>query len=316
MSMLESSPTTPLLLRAEVPLIDDAQLAAVAFLARHGGRTLESDCPTSASTSNGLSMSAWRRSLPIQRMSSCTGLGWRDEGWPVDDRPAALDGVWILPFAHIGGRITSNAAQYVRRPRAHPTTQRSGRSARTTSGVIGTDQHRRGDLPEVHPRLVHSSSVRSGVTRRGEARSWSLFEDARRAFERGAVSGARSCQRSVPVSHRSRAALPARWCTSRCPDARGVDRRGPSSSARARRPSSRARSTTAGSALRGAMQARGRRWLARPNDEIGRLRRRRRIGGFLRQRRRARCRRSSASSKPVHQCVPLGLGCLALGALS
>lgn len=42
MSMFESSPTTPLVLRAEFPVLDDAQLAAVAFLARYSGRTLES----------------------------------------------------------------------------------------------------------------------------------------------------------------------------------------------------------------------------------------------------------------------------------
>jgi hypothetical protein len=42
MSMFDSPPTTPLVLRAELPLLDEAQLAAVAFLARYSGRTLES----------------------------------------------------------------------------------------------------------------------------------------------------------------------------------------------------------------------------------------------------------------------------------
>ena len=58
MSMFESSPTTPLVLRAEVPLIDEAQLAPWrSWLATPAGRS----SPTaliSASTSNGLSKSA------------------------------------------------------------------------------------------------------------------------------------------------------------------------------------------------------------------------------------------------------------------
>ena len=42
MSVFESPPSTPPVLRAELPLLDEAQLAAAAFLTRYGGRTLES----------------------------------------------------------------------------------------------------------------------------------------------------------------------------------------------------------------------------------------------------------------------------------
>src|SRR5262245_60830347 len=42
MSVFESRPLTPPVLRAEFPLLDEAQLAAAAFLARYRGRTLES----------------------------------------------------------------------------------------------------------------------------------------------------------------------------------------------------------------------------------------------------------------------------------
>ena len=42
MSMFDSSPATPLVLRADQPLLDEAQLAAAAFLARYSGPTLES----------------------------------------------------------------------------------------------------------------------------------------------------------------------------------------------------------------------------------------------------------------------------------
>ncbi len=42
MSMFDLCPATPLVLRADQPLLDEAQLAAAAFLARYSGRTLES----------------------------------------------------------------------------------------------------------------------------------------------------------------------------------------------------------------------------------------------------------------------------------
>jgi hypothetical protein len=42
MSVFESCPVTPPVLRAEFPVLDEAQLAAAAFLARYSGRTLES----------------------------------------------------------------------------------------------------------------------------------------------------------------------------------------------------------------------------------------------------------------------------------
>lgn len=42
MSVFESIPSTPPVLLAELPLLDEAQLAAAAFLARYNGRTLQS----------------------------------------------------------------------------------------------------------------------------------------------------------------------------------------------------------------------------------------------------------------------------------
>jgi uncharacterized protein (DUF433 family) len=41
-SVFSAVPMTPLVVRSDRPLLDEAQLAAVAFLARYGGRTLES----------------------------------------------------------------------------------------------------------------------------------------------------------------------------------------------------------------------------------------------------------------------------------
>ena len=42
MSVFDPFPTKPVVLRARDPLLDQAQLAAVAFLARYSGRTLDS----------------------------------------------------------------------------------------------------------------------------------------------------------------------------------------------------------------------------------------------------------------------------------
>ena len=125
MSMFESSPSTPLVLRAEVPLIDEAQLAAVAFLARYGGRTLESYradlrqyfrwaveaglAPLAASRAHVELYRAWMEQRGLAPST-------------IDRRLSTVCGYYR--FAHIDGRITSNPAQHVRRPRVHPTTQR------------------------------------------------------------------------------------------------------------------------------------------------------------------------------------------------
>lgn len=42
MSVFESSPTTPLVLRADEALLNEAEVATVAFLARYSSRTLQS----------------------------------------------------------------------------------------------------------------------------------------------------------------------------------------------------------------------------------------------------------------------------------
>jgi hypothetical protein len=42
MPVFRSNTTTPVVVRTNRPPLDEAQMAAVAFLARYGGRTLES----------------------------------------------------------------------------------------------------------------------------------------------------------------------------------------------------------------------------------------------------------------------------------
>ena len=125
MSVFDPFSTTPVVLRARDPLLDEAQLAAVAFLARYSGRTLESY------RADLRQFFQWIGSvglLPLQATRAHIELyrAWMDERGlapaTVDRRLSTVCGYYR--FAHIDGRIPSNPAQYVRRPRVHPTAQR------------------------------------------------------------------------------------------------------------------------------------------------------------------------------------------------
>jgi integrase/recombinase XerD len=125
MSVFELPPTTPPVLLAEVPLIDEAQLAAAAFLARYSGRTLASyraDLRQFFQWTNDVGLaplSATRAHIELYRMSmDQRGLA----AATIDRRLATVCGYYR--FAHIDGRIRSNPAQYVRRPTVHPSAQR------------------------------------------------------------------------------------------------------------------------------------------------------------------------------------------------
>src|SRR5215211_5529762 len=125
MSVFESSPSTPPVLRAELPLLDEAELAAAAFLARYSARTLESYrtdlrrffqraddvglAPLDATRSH---IELYRATMENKGLAAST----------IDRRLSTVCGYYR--FAHIDGRITANPAQYVRRPRVHPTSQR------------------------------------------------------------------------------------------------------------------------------------------------------------------------------------------------
>lgn len=125
MSVFDPFPTTPVVLRARDPLLDEGQLAAVAFLARYSERTLESY------RADLRQFFQWIGSVglpPLQATRAHIELyrAWMDERGlapaTVDRRLSTVCGYYR--FAHIDGRITSNPAQYVRRPRVHPTAQR------------------------------------------------------------------------------------------------------------------------------------------------------------------------------------------------
>ena len=125
MSVFDSLPTTPPVLPADRPLLDEAQLAAVAFLARYRGRTLDSyraDLRQFFQWSDSVGvppLKATRAHIELYR-------AWLDQrglaASTVDRRLSMVCGFYR--FAHIDGRIGFNPAQYVRRPRVSATTQR------------------------------------------------------------------------------------------------------------------------------------------------------------------------------------------------
>jgi integrase/recombinase XerD len=101
--------------------LDEAEVAAAAFLARYQGRTLEAYRYTCGRSSSGRPMTPSTSSRPRGHRSSCTSAPWRPGAWPastIDRRLSTVCGFYR--FAHIDGRTASNPAQYVRRPKVHP----------------------------------------------------------------------------------------------------------------------------------------------------------------------------------------------------
>ena len=106
-------------------LVDDAQLAAVAFLARYSGRTLDAYRHDLRgffqwAADNTLSvLDATRPHVELYR-------SWMEDrglaASTIDRRLSTVCGFYR--FAHIDGRITSDPAQYVRRPQVHPSNAR------------------------------------------------------------------------------------------------------------------------------------------------------------------------------------------------
>ena len=106
-------------------LVDDAQLAAAAFLARDSGRTLDA----SRHDLRGFFQWAVDQSIPVldaTRPHIELFRSWMDDrglaASTIDRRLSTVCGFYR--FAHIDGRIGSNPAQYVRRPQVHPSDAR------------------------------------------------------------------------------------------------------------------------------------------------------------------------------------------------
>ena len=118
-------PVTKTPLDLELPshesVFDEAELAAVAFLARYSGRTLDAyrqdlrSYFTWAAGSAFEVLAATRPHVELYRHHmEQRGLA----ASTIDRRLSTVCGFYW--FAHIDGRITSNPAQYVRRPKVHP----------------------------------------------------------------------------------------------------------------------------------------------------------------------------------------------------
>jgi integrase/recombinase XerD len=120
MTTVDSS--SQVILRKEAPFtLGEDQLAAVAFLARYSGRTLEAyrhdlralfqwaadhDLPVLEASRAHLEL--YRSSMEERGLAAST----------IDRRLSTACGFYR--FAHIDGRISSNPAQYVRRPTVQP----------------------------------------------------------------------------------------------------------------------------------------------------------------------------------------------------
>jgi integrase/recombinase XerD len=109
----------------ESPPVGAAELAAATFLARYGGRTLDSyraDLRGFFQWANDVGLEpldATRAHLELFRAS----LEERNlAAAPIERRLSTVCG--FFRFAHIDGLIPSNPAQHVRRPKVYPTPQR------------------------------------------------------------------------------------------------------------------------------------------------------------------------------------------------
>ena len=104
--------------------LDEAQVAAAAFLARYSGRTLEAyrhdlryyfqwaaDQQLAVLDASRAHIEIYRSTMEQRRLAAST----------IDRRLTTVCGYYR--FAHIDGRIPANPAQYVRRPRVQPTEQ-------------------------------------------------------------------------------------------------------------------------------------------------------------------------------------------------
>jgi len=194
---------------------NEAELAAVAFLARYSGRTLDAyrhdlrSYFTWAATSALEVLAATRPHVELYRHHmEQRGLA----ASTIDRRLSTVCGFYR--FAHIDGRITSNPAQYVRRPKVHPsegrgldraelgrflfTAERVDRQHAALAVLLGLNglrvseacrhQHRR---PRLRSRAPHAQDHRQGQqTSRHPARPTDRAHDRpRRSIGRRAGIG-------------------------------------------------------------------------------------------------------------------------------
>jgi site-specific recombinase XerD len=114
--------TTPLADRAGP---DEAELAAISFLARYSGRTLDAyrhDLRTLFQWASDHGIAVLEATRPLLELYRTSMEEHGLAASTIDRRLSTACGFYR--FAHIDGRISSNPAQYVRRPTVHPTERR------------------------------------------------------------------------------------------------------------------------------------------------------------------------------------------------
>jgi integrase len=162
MSVLDS-PTSALAAVLEDPLFDEAEVAAAAFLARYSGRTLDAyrydlrtffqwaaDAQLAVLEAQRPHIELYRTSMEERQLAPST----------IDRRLSTVCGFYR--FAHIDGRVPANPAQYVRRPKVHPSEGR-GLDRREFGTFLMTAERCDKDQP---PWLSCSGSTASGSARR------------------------------------------------------------------------------------------------------------------------------------------------------
>jgi integrase/recombinase XerD len=104
---------------------EDAHLAAAAFLARYRGRTLDAyrhDLRSFFQWANDVDLDVLRATRPHIELFRVAMEEHGLAASTIDRRLSTVSGYYR--FAHIDGRIGSNPAQYVRRPKVPPSTAR------------------------------------------------------------------------------------------------------------------------------------------------------------------------------------------------
>jgi integrase/recombinase XerD len=121
MTTIESITTATIQLPEPDYLVDESHLAAAAFLARYSGRTLDAyrqDLRGFFQWATDIGLAVLEATRPQIELFRC---GMEERGLAastIDRRLSTVCGFYR--FAHIDGRITSNPAQYVRRPKVPP----------------------------------------------------------------------------------------------------------------------------------------------------------------------------------------------------
>jgi integrase len=103
-------------------LLDEARLAAAAYLARYSGRTLDAyrhDLRTFFQWAADMGLAVLDATRPHIELYRATLERRGLAASTIDRRLSTVCGFYR--FAHIDGRVASNPAQYVRRPKVYPT---------------------------------------------------------------------------------------------------------------------------------------------------------------------------------------------------